>query len=124
MLFVTEHNPKIVSVDSLNDAINAIKEIGSDPASFKIMAPKMINRVIKLENVILQDAIIIKQDMLSVGGEVAVPKNTFELHDKPGDILIIGNLSQIHNLVSKLKRHYSRIKKIAKELEEILKDIE
>jgi len=121
---VTEHNPHIVDVNSLNDAIDAIKDIGSDPASIEIMAPKMITRVIKLENVILQDAIIIKQDMLSIGGEVAVPKNTFELHDKTGDILIIGTLNQLRNLVSKLKRHYSRIKKIAEDLEGILEDVE
>lgn len=121
---MTEHNPHIVDVNSLNDAIEAIKDIGSDPASFKIMAPKMITCIMKLENVILQDAIIIKQDMLSIGGEVAVPKNAFEIHDATGDILIIGTLTQLCNLVNKLKRHYSRIKKIAEDLEVILKDLE
>ena len=121
---MTDHTPEFIEIKNLEEAKAEIEKIGSDKNSISIMAPKAITKVIKLENVILQDAIIIKQDMLSVGGEVAVPKNTFELHDKPGDILIIGNLSQINNLVSKLKRHYSRIKKIAKELEEILEDIE
>jgi dihydropteroate synthase len=121
---VTNHNPHIVDVRTLNDARKEIQKIQSDPNSIKIMAPKAISRVIKLENVILQDAIIIKQDMLSIGGEVAVPKHTFELHDKTGDILIMGTVKQLNELVKKLNRHYSRLKSIAKELEIILKEVE
>ncbi len=120
---MTNYKPYIVDVKSLTDAEREIRKIGSDPESIGIMAPKAISKVIKLENVVLQDAIIIKQDMLSVGGEVAIPRNTFELHDKTGDILIIGNLKQLHNLVGKLDRHYPRLKNIAKELSLLLKDV-
>ena len=121
---MSEHNPKVVDIKTLQDAKEEIKKIGSDPTSINIMAPKAISKVIKLENVVLQDAIIIKQDMLSIGGEVAVPKNTFELHDKSGDILVIGTLKQLNELVEKLDRHYSRLKNIAKEIENVLKDVE
>ena len=120
---MTEHNPHIIDVKNLEDARNAIKQIGSDPQSVDIMAPKTISKVIKLQNVVLQDAVIIKQDMLSIGGEVAVPKNTFELHEKTGDILVIGTLTQLNKLVKKLNRHYTRLKNISKELEVLLKDV-
>ena len=86
---MTEHNPRFVEVKTLNDAKKAIEEVGSDPQSIDIMAPKAISKVIRLENVLLQDAIIIKQDMLSIGGEVAVPRHTFELHQKKGNIFYI-----------------------------------
>ena len=118
---MTEYNPKIIDIKTLEDAKNEIKKIGSDPLSIEIMAPKAISKVIKLENVILQDAIIIKQDMLSIGGEVAVPKHTFELHQKTGEILVIGTLKQLNELVNKIDRHYPRLKKIARELENVLK---
>ena len=118
-----EHKPHILDIKTIHDAKEEIKKIGSDPQSIDIMAPKAISKVIKLENVVLQDAIIIKQDMLSIGGEVAVPKNTFELHGKTGDILIIGTLKQLNELVEKLNRHYSRLKNIAKELEILLKEV-
>lgn len=117
------HNPIILSIKSLKDAEKEIRKIGSDKYSIPIMAPKAVSLVIKLKNVILQDAIIIKQDMLSIGGEVAVPKNTFDLHEKHGDILIIGNIKQINNLVHKLNRHYPRLKKIADEIFLTLKDV-
>lgn len=120
---MTEHNPHIVDVKTIDNAKEEIRKIGSDPQSIEIMAPKAISKVIKLENVVLQDAIIIKQDMLSIGGEVAVPKDTFELHEKTGDILVIGTLKQLNELVEKLSRHYPRLKNIAKELSVLLKDI-
>ena len=120
---MSEHNPKIINVKTLEDAKNEIKKIGSDPLSIEIMAPKAISKVIKLENVILQDAIIIKQDMLSIGGEVAVPKHTFEHHQKTGEILVIGTLKQLNELVKKIDRHYPRLKKIARELENVLKGV-
>lgn len=120
---MTKHNLRILNIKTLQDVKEEIRKIGSDPKSVDIMAPKAISKVIKLENIILQDAIIIKQDMLSAGGEVAVPKKTFELYNKTGDILVIGTLKQLRELVIKLNRHYSRLKNIAKKLEIILKDV-
>jgi len=120
---VTVYNPHIIDIKTIQDAKKAIKEIGSDPQSIEIMAPKAILKVIKLENVILQDAIIIKQDMLSICGEVAIPKDTFKLHRESGNILVIGTLKQLNELILKLNRHYTRLKNIAKELSVILKDI-
>lgn len=114
----------LVKIENIDDAKKEIKKIGSDSYSIDIMAPKMVLRVIKLKNVVLQDAIIIKQDMLSIGGEVAVPRNTFELKEKKADILIIGNLRQLWILVDKLNRHYPRLKKISKKLLDFLKDVE
>jgi dihydropteroate synthase len=120
---VTNYNPKLIDIKTLDDAKDAIKNIGSDPASIDIMAPKAVSRVIKLENVLLQDAVIIKQDMLSIGGEVAVPRNTFELFKEKGDILIIGTVKQLFELVEKLNRHYPRLQKIATEISLVLKDL-
>jgi dihydropteroate synthase len=121
---VKKYNPSIIVIKTIQDAKKEIKKIGSDPESIDIMAPKAISKVIKLENVILQDAIIIKQDMLSIGGEVAVPKDTFKLINKTGDVLIIGTIKQLNELVKKLSRHYPRLKEISKELENILRNVD
>ncbi|HMA83637.1 MAG TPA: hypothetical protein VKP59_05345 [Candidatus Thermoplasmatota archaeon] len=120
---MTTHSIHIREIHSLEEAHQAIIKIESDPNSIPIMSPKMVHRVIQIDNVVLQDAIIIKQDMLSIGGEVAVPKNTFELHQEKASILLSGTLHQHRLLITKLKRHYSRIKKIAFELEKIVDSI-
>lgn len=117
------HNLSFVNISTLEDAREEIRKIGSDTASINIMAPKMISKTIKFEKVKLQDAIIIKQDMLSIGGEVAVPKNTFDLKEETADILVIGTIKQHFDLVEKLSRHYPRIRKIAEELKEFLKEL-
>jgi dihydropteroate synthase len=113
-----------IHISTLQEAKARIQEVGSDPKSIEIMAPKALLKVIKLTNIELQDAIIIKQDMLSLGGEVAVPKSTFSLQNQTASILIMGTITQLRELVQKLKRHYPRIHRIANELSLILQDIE
>jgi hypothetical protein len=120
---MTKHNPRFVKVSSLADAEKEIQKIGSDEKSIGIMAPKAVLKVIKVKNVVLQDAIIIKQDMLSLGGEVAIPKDAFELKERQADILVIGAIKQLTELVDKLRRHYPRIQGIASELAVLLKDV-
>lgn len=98
-------------------------KIGSAPQGVEIMANKAVFKVIKLENIAIQDAIIIKQDMLSIGGEVAVPHWVFDFREKRAEILVMGTVKQLNELVKKLDRHYLRIKNISKELSFLLKEI-
>jgi len=116
------HNPCFIVVKNLSEAEKEIKQIGSDPNSIDIMAPKMITKIIKLQEVLLQDAIIVKQDMLSIGGDVAVPRNTFELHEDTATIIVIGTIAQHRQLVKKLRRHYPRIQTLASEISSVLEE--
>lgn len=120
---MTSHNPKFISIDSLAVGRKEIQKIGSDPKGIDIMAPKAVFKVIKLEDMVLQDSLIIKQDMLSLGGEVAIPKDAFKLKKNPADILVMGTVAQLRELVEKLQRHYPRIKAIAAELNVLLEKI-
>ncbi len=120
---MTLHNPQFISVESLAAARKEIQKIGSDPYSIDIMAPKALFKIIKLEQVVLQDAIIIKQDMLSLGGEVAIPREAFELQKNPAAILVMGTVTQHRELIGKLQRHYPRIKAVAAELAVLLEKI-
>ena len=120
---VSAHTPCFVEIRSLEDARNEIQKIGSDPKSIDIMAPKALLKVIRLEDVVVQDAIIVKQDMLSVGGEVAIPKEVFELKEKRAVILVMGTVTQLRELSSKLTRHYPRIQAIGKEISVLLQEI-
>jgi shikimate kinase len=120
---MTSHHPVFISVESLSNARKEIQKIGSDPQSLDIMAPKAVFKVIKLEQVVLQDAIIIKQDMLSLGGEVAIPREAFTLEKNPAAILLMGTVTQLRALVDKLQRHYPRIQELSSELAALLEKI-
>jgi len=117
---MNEYKAEFIDLHSLKDAHQEITTIGSDPKSIDIMAPKAVHKNIRLHNIIGQDAIIIKQDMLSIGGDVAIPKNAFHLDQSPVTILLIGSLAQLHLLVKKLNRHYPRIQHIAQEIKDLL----
>ena len=120
---MTKHHPKKIKIENLSQAKQAIKQLGCDPQSIPIMAPKMIHHIIQLDHVSLQDAIIIKQDMLSIGGEVCVPMHTFNLDGDPTTILVCGTLQQLTLLVEKLNRHYPRIKQVSEEIKEFIKPL-
>lgn len=115
-------NLRRIEISDIEHARKLIQDIGCDPKSIDIMAPKAVFRTLLIEDVHPIDAIIIKQDMLSIGGEVAIPKDVFERRDEKCKILVMGTLRQLKDLVGKLYRHHSRIKTIAKELEDFLEE--
>jgi len=121
---VTKYNPSIIEVKTLKDAIEVIKKIGSDPNSITIMAPKAISKVIKLENIILQDAIIIKQDMLSIGGDVAVHPDVVRYKKGKHSCILMGNKKQIRAIIKKLELQPYGLSEISKQTKTVFENFE
>jgi len=120
---MNQHEAEFIQISSLSDAHREISAIGSDPNSIDIMAPKAVHKTIRLHKITVQDAVIIKQDMLSIGGEVAIPKDAFHLKESTVSILLLGTVAQLKFLVEKLHRHYPRLQRIATEINGLLADI-
>ncbi|MEN6347897.1 MAG: dihydropteroate synthase, partial [Syntrophomonas sp.] len=68
-------------------------------------------------------AIIIKQEMLSKGGEAAVGRNVLSFEGET-DVLLMGTIKQYKLLLEKLKRQPFGLKKLAGEIENILAGLE
>lgn len=88
------------------------------------MLPKLFGINIKLKDLAPQDAIILKQEMLNIGGDVAIAEETLPPYSKKTDVLIMGNKKQIIKLASKIKRQYNRLANIGENIEKILENIE
>lgn len=85
------------------------------------MALKAVFRLIKFENVDAKTANIIKQEMLSRGGEAAVSQTVGEFKDQKTNLIIMGTLAQHIRLIKKLqKQTYGDCIKIATELKTLL----
>ena len=113
---------RFVDAKNIRDITKELKSIECDEKSIDIMAPKGVFRIIKIEDVKARDAIIIKQDMLSIGGEVAIPRNVFDLENsKNVSILIMGTLKHLKELTLKLDRHYKSIREISNMIKELIK---
>lgn len=112
-------NIRIRIIENLNDAQKEIAEIGSDPVGVKIMSPKAVHRTIKIEKIDSRAANIMKQEMLSAGGDVAISRNAL-LGKQKTDVLIMGTIKQYESFTSKLKMQPFGLKNIADEIKERL----
>jgi dihydropteroate synthase len=87
-----DHNIRIKLIDSIEEAEKEMEKIGVDIQGIKIMTPRLLYRVIKLENVDNRAAIIIKQEMLASGSDAALSRDAFDLSNKKGDVLLMGTI--------------------------------
>jgi dihydropteroate synthase len=113
----------VVEIKNLEDAAVIFKKIGVDPYGIDAMASKTINVNILLEDQPCKIANIIKQEMLSVGGDAAVARGSVSCSVLVSDILIMGTLKQILALVKKIEKQPFGLNFIAGNIVELLKNI-
>ena len=61
-----------LAIASRDEAERELARIGADPGGIARMADKMLSRCIRLQHLQCRQANIIKQEMLSLGGDAAV----------------------------------------------------
>jgi dihydropteroate synthase len=113
----------IIKIKNLEEAAAMFKQIGVDPYGIDAMASKTININILIEDQPCKIANIIKQEMLSVGGDAAVARGSVSCILPASDILIMGTLKQILALVRKIEKQPFGLNLIAGNILEILKNI-
>lgn len=113
-----------VTLDNLEEAKMALTQIGSDPEGIAHMAGKAIGRGIKLEQVPLWVAHILKQEMLSVGGDAAVHRNVIINKIEATDVMLLGTVRQLGKLASKILAQPFGLKKVGHDLKQLLTTLE
>jgi hypothetical protein len=103
-----------------NNVKTEMQTIGVDEWAINYMLDKSKFRIIKIKDVRNAIANILKQEMLSIGGDVAVNKGCVNCTVEKSDILIMGTIRQFNKLINKMKNQVSESNNIAKELEEAL----
>jgi dihydropteroate synthase len=90
---------------------------GIDPDALPYLVPKLEHRVILIRDIRLFAANIIKQSMLSIGGDVAVHRSVITGKVDYSDCIIMGDLRHYKNLIEKLdvQPNMSEITRIIKE---------
>ncbi|MFH1542314.1 MAG: dihydropteroate synthase [bacterium] len=111
---------RVIEIKDLAQAKRELAAIGSQDAGIELMAPKAVQRVIKLTQIRSVAANIIKQEILSYGGEAATAYGAVNLSAEKTDLLIIGTIKQLGLLVAKLKQHQFGLPVIAREIERLL----
>jgi dihydropteroate synthase len=93
---------RILCIDSIDDAKQELNKIKVSSQGVVVMAPKALGANIKLTNVKVGAANILKQEMLSIGGDAAVARGVVNGTELVSDMVILGNADKIQKLIKKL----------------------
>jgi dihydropteroate synthase len=113
---------KIIKIEDSAQAAEVFKKIGVDPYGIAAMAQKTICLNVLLADQPCKIANIIKQEMLSVGGDAAVARGSVACSIKKTDILIMGTLKQIKALITKIDKQPFGLNIIAQELRQMIEN--
>ena len=111
---------KILCFTDAEEIKEEMQGIGASPEGIAIMAPKYIFIIIKLFGIRNTAANIIKQEMLRLGGEAAVHKDTVRHKVKNTDVLLGATLQVYNKLIQKLKIQVAELPEIGKAIQKKL----
>ena len=106
------------------DSRKEMEAIGVEEGGIKIMVPKSFHYCIKFYGLEPQDAIIMKQEMLAAGGDVAISQYAIPPHGKKTDALVIGTKTQLHILSMKMKMQYERLNEAGEKISGLIESME
>ena len=112
---------QIIEINSLKQAQAEIFEIGCDSAGIQIMSRKAISKAIKIKKVTTPAALILKQEMLALGGDAVNARGVITGQREPADLLLLGTLAQYQKLITKLQEQSFGLDKLGLELGKALR---
>lgn len=95
-------NARIIEIDGEDLAIQKMQKLEVHPGGFRIMSPKFRYYQMSLEQVDNRAAAIIKQEMLSLGGEAILPENVSRFQMGHSQVLLLGTEKIFSQLIKKL----------------------
>ncbi len=118
------HNARLLTVRDISTSEQAIGQVGCDPGGVPIMAPKALHHTFRLDRVDSRAALIMKQEMLSAGGDAAVCRGALGRTSKFSSILVMGTRKQIMRALGKLGQQPFGCREIAAELSAVLANLD
>jgi len=103
------------------DIKSYLKELGVDGGGVDILASKASNHIIYIKDLAVGGANILKQDALSIGADLAVPRGTVIAKTPFVDCILIATSSQLQKLSKKELAQPFGLKNLAFDLQKILK---
>lgn len=109
---------RVIKLDSKVDEDLILGKIGATSAGNAILKDKMKINIFFIKNIKSVAANILKQDALSIGADLVVPKNTILLKDEKVDALLLVNDKQLKILSHKEKQQAFGLKNMALQLQQ------
>jgi len=112
--------PRVLQLHTPHQVRCQLEAIQVDPCGINLMTDKALHVNILLERVPCVAANILKQEMLTLGGDAAVARGTVACSIDHSDVLLMGTRKQLAQLVVRLPRQPFGLKGLAAELECVL----
>lgn len=115
-----KHNAHLLSIYHQQELIEEMERMGADAPGVQIMKQKGEYFHILISNVSLRAANLIKQEMLSKGGEACLHMNVSKMEIAESNILLFGSRRTFKKIITTFQFQPFGLKRISKELKEVL----
>jgi dihydropteroate synthase len=113
---------RCLPITNAYEAIQQIKKVGVDPTGIKLMGGKILHFNLKIEGIETRTANLLKQEMLSLGGDVAVDGRGLDCSAKQTDALLMGTQKHFEKLIPKIEQ-YPDLRTLGQSIRETIKNI-
>jgi dihydropteroate synthase len=115
-------HPQVLLLRDLAEVRAALGHARVSKGGIEIMEKKALFRIIRVPDLNIRAANILKQEMLSRGGEVAVSREVYEWEGQKADCLVMGTLAQFERLLPKLRSQPFGLRPLAVQIEAALRN--
>lgn len=112
--------PRVLSFNNQANINRQLENIKVDKYGIKIMSPKAEFLLIRIASVPSICANILKQEMLSLGGDVAISRQSITGKGKNTPCLLMGNLVQLKRLTGKLKLQPFKLDEVGRQIDKTI----
>lgn len=113
--------PQVIALRDVDEVRALMERIRVSPGGADIMAKKALFRVVRVKGLDIRAANILKQEMLSRGGEVATSRDVYQLDGREAECLVLGTLTQFERLLPKLRAQPFGLRNLAASIEAALR---
>ncbi len=110
---------RVIEIKDLEEAAGELAALNVHKGGIGIMAPKAVTRIIKISAIDSVALNILKQEMLSAGGDCAVSWDAFIRRNKNAEGMLIGTIAQIDKVCEKLEKQPFGLSALAQKIRAI-----
>jgi len=116
------HLIRCLHITNAREAIHQMGKVGVDATGIKLMKDKTLHLNFKVEGIAPRTANLLKQEMLSLGGDIAVAGRGLDCSGKWTDVIVTGTQKQFKQLILKLDQ-YPGLQPLSQSLKETFRNI-
>ncbi len=115
---------RLLTFGKPDEAIHEMQRIGVDPIGIESMREKIFHLNLKIEGIDCRLANVLKQEMVILGGDVAMDKRIIDCSVAATDLILMGTQNQIKALTDRLENRFNGLQGVAVRIRECLKNLE